>query len=73
MIRRIGPILTVSVLAVALSGCFQNPIEAALENAVESEIEKSLGESGVEVDLGLDGQGVSNPSGWPRSIPVPDG
>jgi hypothetical protein len=73
MIRRIGPILTVSVLAVALSGCFQNPIEAALEKAVESEIEKSLGESGVEVDLGLDGQGVSLPSGWPSSIPVPEG
>lgn len=71
--NRFGATLAASLLALSLTGCFQNPIEAAVEKTIEREIEKSLEESGVDVDLGLDGQGVSLPSGWPSSISVPEG
>lgn len=69
-------ILTISVaLAVALgiSGCFQNPLETAVEQVTEQAVEQALEDAGVDVDLGLDGNGVSLPDGWPAEVPVPEG
>lgn len=62
------------VLAFTLAGCFQNPLEAAIENAVEEQVTNAVegaieSETGVDVDLG---DGVSLPSDWPSSVPVPD-
>jgi hypothetical protein len=65
------PAATVAIVF-ALSGCFQNPIEAAVERAAEETVERALEESGADVDLGLTGD-VSLPDGWPAEIPVPDG
>ena len=59
-------------LVFALSGCFQNPLEAAVERAAEETVERALEESGAEVDLDLTGD-VSLPDSWPSEIPVPDG
>ena len=66
-------LLVATAVTVSLAGCFQNPIEAAVEKATEQAVEKALEESGVDVDLGLGGSGVSLPDSWPSDIPVPDG
>lgn len=60
------------MLIFGLSGCFQNPIEAAVERAAEETVERALEESGTDVDLDLGGD-VDLPQGWPSEIPVPDG
>ena len=68
-------LLVATAVTVSLAGCFQNPIEAAVEKATEQAVEKALEESGVDVDLDLggSGSGVSLPDSWPSDIPVPDG
>lgn len=74
MVKRIAVSLGTVVLALSLSGCFQNPLEAAIENAVEDQVTNAVegaieAETGVDVDLG---DGVGLPETWPSSIPVPD-
>lgn len=71
MKKYLVPVATVG-LVFALSGCFQNPLDAAVERAAEETVERALEESGAEVDLDLTGD-VSLPDGWPSEIPVPDG
>ena len=61
-----------SLVTVGLSGCFQNPLEAAVERAAEETVERAIEESGVDVDLDMSGD-VSLPEGWPSGVPVPDG
>lgn len=72
--RIVGAMVALGLVG-ALSGCFQNPLEAALDRAVEEGVTESLeqaveAETGAEVDIGT---GASLPSGWPANIPVPDG
>ncbi|MDI2099652.1 hypothetical protein [Ruicaihuangia caeni] len=56
------------LLAPALAGCFQNPVDAIVERGVEEAIK---GATGVEVDVTGDGSSV--PSDWPTAVPLPDG
>jgi hypothetical protein len=64
----------VALVSLGVSGCFQNPIEAAIEQATEQTVEKALEQEGVDADIDF-GQGsdVSVPDGWPASVPIPDG
>lgn len=71
MKKYLAPVATVG-LVFALSGCFQNPLEAAVERAAEETVERALEESGAEVDLDFSGD-ISLPEGWPSEVPVPDG
>ena len=63
-----------SVIMFGVSGCFQNPLENLVEDAVggavENAIEQELGGEDAEVDFSGD---VSLPSDWPAEIPVPEG
>ncbi len=72
--RVIGAFATL-VLVSALAGCFQNPLEAAIDRAVEEGVTESVeqaieSETGEEVDLNAGG---SLPDSWPANIPVPAG
>lgn len=71
-VKKIVAVMCAALVTVGLSGCFQNPIEAAIEQAAEEGVERALEDSGVDVDLGLDGD-VSLPDGWPSNLPVPEG
>jgi hypothetical protein len=64
----------VALVSLGVSGCFQNPIEAAIEKATEQTVEKALEQEGVDADIDFgSGSGVSIPDGWPASVPIPDG
>jgi hypothetical protein len=64
----------VALLSLGLSGCFQNPIEAAVENVTEQAVENALEQEGIDADIDLGGgSDVSIPEGWPASVPIPDG
>ena len=72
--RIVGALATMALVG-ALSGCFQNPIEAAIDQAVEEGVTESVekaieAETGAEVDLNAGG---SLPDSWPMNIPVPAG
>ena len=72
--NRILVISAASLISLGLTGCFQNPIEAAIEKATEQTIEKALEQEGIEVDIDYGAGGdVSIPDGWPASVPIPDG
>lgn len=61
---------TAALLTVGLTGCFGNPIEAAIEGAIEQQ-------TGAQVDVGTGGTGGSGssaklPESWP-DLPLPEG
>jgi hypothetical protein len=59
---------------IVLTGCFQNPIDAALDRASEKVVEQAIeglaGSEGIELDYG---PGAEIPAGWPASVPIPQG
>jgi hypothetical protein len=65
MTKKLAIIAALAVFSLGLSGCFQNPLESALETALEQE--------GIDADLNFDAEGVSLPADWPSEVPVPDG
>jgi hypothetical protein len=72
--KKILALTAVSLFSLGLSGCFQNPIEAAIENVTEKAVEQALQQEGVDADIDFGaGSGVSVPDGWPASVPIPDG
>jgi hypothetical protein len=70
LMRQIVSSLTMVGLLVGLTGCFQNPLEAAVEGAIKKAVESELAESGAEFDYGTN---VDLPADWPSSVPIPDG
>lgn len=67
-------VTAVALFPLGLSGCFQNPLEAAVEKATEQAVEKALEQDGIDADIDFgSGSGVSIPDGWPASVPIPDG
>jgi hypothetical protein len=73
MMKKILVVAAIPVITLGLAGCFQNPIEAAVEKATEQAVEKALEQEGIDVDIDYGGSGVSIPVGWPASVPIPDG
>lgn len=74
MNRSVAVTCVSGLILVGVSGCFQNPLENLVEDAVggavENAIEQELGGEDAEVDFSGD---VSLPSDWPAEIPTPDG
>jgi hypothetical protein len=74
MMKKIFVVVAIPVISLGLAGCFQNPIEAAVEKATEQAVEKALEQEGIDIDIDYGGgSGVSIPDGWPASVPIPDG
>jgi hypothetical protein len=72
--KRILVVAAIPVIVLGLAGCFQNPLEAAVERATEQAVEKALEQEGIDVDINYGGgSGVSIPDGWPASVPIPAG
>lgn len=72
--RRILATVLAAGVAVALSGCFTNPLESLGERVVEGGLEQLIErETGADVDLGLGSGGASIPDRWPSDIAVAEG
>jgi hypothetical protein len=72
--KKILGVAALPVITLALSGCFQNPIESAVERATEQAVEKALEQEGIDADIDYGvGSDVSVPEGWPASVPIPEG
>lgn len=64
--RTVAIIAAAGTLALMLSGCFGNPVESIVEQAIEDQ-------TGVEVSAGGEDGLATLPSSWPTEVPVPDG
>jgi len=59
-------------LALALSGCFANPLDGLVDGLIEGGVEQLIeNQTGVEVDI--NGTGASLPASWPAEVPTPNG
>ena len=69
---KISGAATIIVAAVLVtSGCFANPIESLVEDAVSETVEKAVeAETGVDVELG---DSAELPADWPVMAAIPDG
>lgn len=67
-------IAAITLLAVGATGCFQNPIEAAIQGAVNDTVENVVEDAtGADIDVDLDGSGATIPDGFPSELPLPEG
>lgn len=67
-------IAAITLLAVGATGCFQNPIEAAIQGAVNDTVENVVEDAtGADIDVDLDGGGASIPDGFPSDLPLSAG
>jgi hypothetical protein len=64
--RTVAIIATAGALTLMLTGCFGNPVESIVEQAIEDQ-------TGVEVSAGGEDGVASLPSDWPSEVPVPEG
>lgn len=74
--RRRAPlaVAVITLLALGTSGCFQNPIEAVIQGAVNDTVEGAIEDAtGTDIDVDLDGSGASIPEGFPSELPLPEG
>ena len=64
--------VTIVVAAVlATSGCFANPVESLVEDAVSETVEKAVeAETGVDIEVG---DNATLPADWPVTAALPDG
>ena len=59
-------------LALALSGCFANPLDGIVDGLVEGGVEQLI-ENQTGVDVDINGSGASLPATWPAEVPTPNG
>ena len=72
--RRTAPAIAALAagLALALTGCFANPLDQLTEGLVEGGVEQII-EDQTGVDVDIDGTGASLPADWPADVPTVDG